>query len=279
MSIDQNSCIGHFDAISQQCQQSFAWTFTDSITLDSFKKVCHYYSDSITTLDSLLNLSYSNSIASSRSNLGILLASTLEQQEIFLNNILTQQQLSIAPITLNNSTFISSVLHEELEKQVNDIYLNTFGKGIVDFDNLQLSTLRLIASYCPQEGGTAVHQAHAMLSMIEDVDALNFDCNSIQTKEIETDTKDKDETTSEWMVQLFPNPANTTLNIKSNELLLTGSTVKVYNSIGQIVYQQILTQEMQFIQIQVNELTDGIYFVEIQHQQKVHQEPFSVIKN
>ncbi|BDS10714.1 hypothetical protein [Aureispira anguillae] len=54
------------------------------------------------------------------------------------------------------------------------------------YSTSQLSVLRLIASDCPQEGGTAVHQARGMLSQVEDVNFLDFDCSSsIHSKPME----------------------------------------------------------------------------------------------
>ena len=240
VSIHQNNCIGHFDAI-----------------------LCNNYSNSVCALRMALATDFNTII---------------EQHDLFLANLQATQQAALVPIQATNSSFVTPVLHEELEKQVNDIYINTLEKGINDFDNNQLNTLRLIASYCPAEGGPAVHHAQALLSMTNDVDYLNFDCDNTQAK-VGQPTEEESSILNEWTIKLFPNPTNAILNIQSNELLLKGSSIIIYNSIGQLIQQQTLDKELQFLQISTNELIDGIYFIEIKHQEKVYQQAFSVIKN
>jgi hypothetical protein len=114
--------------------------------------------------------------------------------------------------------------------------------------------------------------------MTNDVDYLNFDCDNTQAK-VEQPTEEESSILTKWIVKLFPNPTSAVLNIQSNELLLEGSNITIYNSLGQLIQQQTLDKELQFLQIPTDQLIDGIYFIEIKHQEKVYQQAFSVIKN
>ncbi|WMX13753.1 hypothetical protein [Aureispira sp. CCB-E] len=82
---------------------------------------------------------------------------------------------------------------------MNDIYLNTLAKGILEFNSSELVSLRQIAAHCSQEGGAAVHQARGMLSMVEDTDLLNFNCisNNGRSNGEENRNTEKDNNTAE----------------------------------------------------------------------------------
>lgn len=61
------------------------------------------------------------------------LSQSMQQEQLLLNNMNGQQQGILAPVCANNNAFNTAVLHEALEKEVNDIYLNTLAKGILGF--------------------------------------------------------------------------------------------------------------------------------------------------
>jgi Cdc6-like AAA superfamily ATPase len=84
-------------------------------------------------LDSILAINFNSSIATSRNAVANSLNRVMQQQQILLDNIQAQQQIVLTPICANNNSFNTTVLHEVLEKEVNDIYLNTLAKGILGF--------------------------------------------------------------------------------------------------------------------------------------------------
>lgn len=198
----QSSCIEHFDHIVDQCSQALTISSIDSTLLDSLKNTCACYLDSLQCLDSTLCVNYTTVTANKRTALVNNLSTTLQQEQAFLNNLSIQQQTALIPVLNANNGFNTAITHEFLEKEVNNIYLNTLARGKLSFSSRQLSTLRMIAAYCPQEGGIAVHQARGMLSMIENVDLLNFDCRSNfrskSTKQDHATVNDK------WEVILSP---------------------------------------------------------------------------
>jgi hypothetical protein len=201
----------------------------------------------------------------------------LEQYELLVQQIQIQQQADITPICNINSGFVTAAIHEELEKQVNTIYMNTFAQGISDFNTTQLNTLRLIANYCPQEGGAAVHQAQGLLSLVEDVDFLNFDCVNEQTKTIE---KEEEEESFEidWTVQLFPNPTHNELTIKSSLLLEGNTTIEIFNALGQLVMPITKHKKLQMTIIDVSTLLDGVYTMRLKNGEESITKSFIVIK-
>ncbi len=272
----QNSCIGHFDAISQQVSDAFEMNTTDSILLDSLNQVCHHYSDTLVSLDSILGINFTNSLASQRKLLAIDFANTLEQSELLIQQIQIQQQADITPICNINSGFVTAALHEELEKQVNTIYMNTLAQGINNFNNTQLNTLRLIAAYCPAEGGAAVHQAQALLSMVENVDFLNFDCINEQAKIVNDNLSNN--TLELLVVELYPNPTEKDLTISSNQILMGSTTIEIYNTVGQQILVTDNFENFKSTTIDVNTLTDGVYIMRLKNGDQLITKPFIVIK-
>jgi hypothetical protein len=162
-----------------------------------------------------------------------------------------------------------------LEKEVNTVYLNTLAKGILSFDNTQLSALRLIASYCPQEGGAAVHQARGMLSMIQDVNLLDFNCN--KGARLRKDNNNLEET--KWKIQLYPNPTSKLINIQSNILFTTKTKIEIYNSLGQLVQNHLIDKETMLTSINIDELANGVYFVRIKNGEQEETQPFIISKS
>jgi hypothetical protein len=160
-------------------------------------------------------------------------------------------------------------LPENLEREMNDIYLNTLAKGILEFSASELVSLRQIAAHCPQEGGAAVHQARGMLSMVEDVNLLNFNCvtnNSRSSIIQEGGSNDPEEiiNAEEWDLILYPNPTNNTITLESNLSLEDKIQKVIYNALGQKVKEITINEAMNTIDINVSSLLDGIYNIRLQ---------------
>ncbi|BDS14740.1 T9SS type A sorting domain-containing protein [Aureispira anguillae] len=176
-------------------------------------------------------------------------------------------------------------LHEALEKEVNKIYLNTLAKGILKFSNSELISLRGIAAHCPQEGGLAVHQARGMLSMVEDVDLLNFDCISSNGRSIIEESPSELEAKKEeqvyerrWDLILYPNPASNTITLESNLVLEEEIQIKIYNPLGQKVKEITINEDINRIDINVGSLLGGIYNIHLQSGAYKSTKSFIVVK-
>ncbi|BDS10712.1 T9SS type A sorting domain-containing protein [Aureispira anguillae] len=134
----------------------------------------------------------------------------------------------------------------------------------------QLSALRLIAYDCPQERG--------MLSQVEDVNFLDFDCSSnLRSKPMEG--KDIEETISDrWEVVLYPNPTDDKLTIESDQMLENETTIEIYNSIGQQVQILTIKKDVQSINIDASSLMDGVYIMRLKNADNSKTKAFVVSK-
>jgi hypothetical protein len=65
-------------------------------------------------------------------------------------------------------------------------------------------------------------------------------------------------------LKLYPNPANDFLLIDYDVVFLKEAKVKIYNSIGAVVYTKILEEKRDKIKVSVSELDNGLYFCSLQ---------------
>lgn len=66
-------------------------------------------------------------------------------------------------------------------------------------------------------------------------------------------------------LQVYPNPSNGVLNIRLQPEGDINQTVEVYNHLGQKVesYELSFTKDMPAVEVQLNNLTDGVYFIRV----------------
>lgn len=273
---NQGGCIGHFDNIQKGIEQAFAISSADSITIDTFQKQCTYYLDSLHCLDSMLYANYDTITRNLRTALATDFGNIMQQHQAFLTVLNTNQQNALMPIQTANIGFTTYALHEDLEKQVNDIYLQTLALGIAEFTPVQITTLETIAAYCPQEGGAAVHQARGMLSMFQDVNMLDFDCNGSHARKAVTN--DSFTATVEWEVILFPNPTSHELTIQSNLAFESNASIEIFNALGQLIKTKLVTAETNNITIDASSLLDGIYIMRLKNGENTVTKSFVVSK-
>lgn len=62
--------------------------------------------------------------------------------------------------------------------------------------------------------------------------------------------------------EIYPNPTNSILNIKSNNQQLQNATIEIKNTLGQIVYFDVYAP-----QIHISDLPSGIYFITLIHKE------------
>ena len=173
---------------------------------------------------------------------------------------------------------------------MNEFYLNTLSKGILEFSSSELVSLRQIAAHCPQEGGAAVHpskqvgdlkQARGMLSMVEDVNLLNFDCvaNNGRSSITEEENKSEEAANAEaWDLILYPNPTSNTITLESNLVLEDEIQIEIYNALGQKVKEISINGDISTIDINISSLLDGIYNIRLQSGTYKITKSFVVVK-
>ncbi len=145
--------------------------------------------------------------------------------------------------------------------------LHTLAVHIDTIDSLQYATLYNIASLCPLEGGRAVFHARALLNRLLNTSLIWNDSCTININDT-NNHRPRKFIIVHYMspayyanAQVYPNPANTELNIELS--LQQGKTANVclYNSLGQVVICESLQNGLN--ELTINKLTNGIYYYRI----------------
>lgn len=71
-------------------------------------------------------------------------------------------------------------------------------------------------------------------------------------------------------IELFPNPCQNELNVR----LQNGSSIFVMNSLGQILIQKSISSEVSVTSIDIHELPDGIYFLQVVNDTRMFMKTF-----
>jgi len=137
---------------------------------------------------------------------------------------------------------------------VDAVYLNTWRQGKYSFNIEQENILQQIAYLTPYSGGDAVYTARVMLNIDPDDFGLDF------VKPPYTQSQ----TIRGVTAKVYPNPANKQITIQFSEVVVEDAHIRIYNSIGSLVYNDYITKSNFEKNIDVRELKSGLYFYNIE---------------
>jgi len=188
-----------------------------------------------------------------------------------LNNLGDTNGVSLADVTNANSMLSSISSPDTVEstfKQVYQIYANMLSNGLSVPNSTELPTLQGIAPLCPAQYGPAVYAARAILAPI-DTTLYVSTCELLPdstSRDFHKLSKRVDSTTTPVspLVTVYPNPANTELNIQ----IITGQAGQgindyfyLYDNMGQLIERYPLTNSLTTLAL--TRVADGIYYYRI----------------
>jgi hypothetical protein len=150
-------------------------------------------------------------------------------------------------------------LHEQNEKAVASIYLQTFALDDHNLSAAQKQTLLPIAEQCPIEGGEAVLLAREMLAATDTAVHFYNDATLCQNAQKPTSSQGADPALGSFLVS--PNPASGTLHLQY-ELEAFNNTCRfeLNNLLGQHALSVALKSGRQQENLILSSLPDGVYF-------------------
>ncbi len=171
--------------------------------------------------------------------------------------------ISMASVT--NSSISPNNTIEQNHKTVNDIYLNTIAIGIDTATQSQLNTLFYVALQCPLIDGRAVFEARSLINYFLNT-AIPFSdsaCTGSQDnhRSIKFTNNDTTNNVRTSTIKVFPNPANTILNVELGLQKGEIAFIYLYNDLGQQVQKTELKNVLTVVPI--NTLSSGIYYYKI----------------
>jgi len=156
-----------------------------------------------------------------------------EQAKAFLNNITPDDKL------------------KWMQRQVDEVYMDTWNKDIYEFTPAQYQTLFGIATITPYEGGEAVYTARVMLGIDPDTYQLYYSPNPIHKTEKELEAK------------VYPNPASKQLTVSFSGNCPANSKLKLYNMLGIEVAEFNLTPNSTKTELNTESLKPGMYYYHV----------------
>jgi Secretion system C-terminal sorting domain len=86
------------------------------------------------------------------------------------------------------------------------------------------------------------------------------------------------ETIAENSVILYPNPANTEITLYTSDVLAENTKITVYNSLGQIVKMQLISNETNTLLVDVQTLPNGIYTLQVNSETNPIVKQFIIVR-
>jgi len=231
--------------------------FIDESKYISQQAVFTQISEDTTLMDSstILHSFYTTTSSSTApNNIGVLYTISAD---IANKNYTTAQSL--------NNSFTPVNLIEQNQQLVNYVYLHTLGAGIDTINKPQFDTLVGIATQCPLEGGTAVFESRSLLNRLLNTNYVFTD--SCLNDSSSGHAAHRRPTTAESAIasninaKVYPNPANTMLNIQVNLIQGQIAYFVMYNSLGEEIKSMEL--DNQLTTLPTNNLSAGMYYYRI----------------
>ncbi|MCA0431514.1 MAG: T9SS type A sorting domain-containing protein [Bacteroidetes bacterium] len=183
---------------------------------------------------------------------------------LIYNYALTTNSLNLAQMLSQNTSAIATNTVEQNQINFNAIYYS-YLTNPASITPAQFTSLQNIAQMCPFTNGTSVYQARAVLRYFNDstyyTNPCEFNLPSVAGSGSRLGSvlneKDKEVENMVTKTQLYPNPANTEIEIKTT---LNNATIEIYNILGQLILKSKLTNDTK---LNVTELKTGTYFYNI----------------
>ena len=200
---------------------------------------------------------------------------TISMQLNNQRNTAGQQSLNI------NTGIVPNNFNEYIERQVNDIYLRTYGQDLDTLTVSDIATLSYICHICPQAGGPSIYKARALYQMVNDTVVYNDSivCRNVgyfrESQELLMPSLKENVKSNSFVI--FPNPAQESLT-----MMITGNTedgfVSIYNAMGVLVESIKIAKESNNKELNISTWAEGYYLIKYQTNNYQSQIKFIKIK-
>lgn len=164
--------------------------------------------------------------------------------------------------TLNSSiTPINTI--EQNQQLVNSVYLSTLGSRVDTLNTSQYDTLVSVATQCPVEGGDAVFEARGLLNRLLNTSYIISDSclNDSASGHAPHKRPARIALGINIQAKVYPNPANTLLNVEVSLQAGQIAYFELYNNLGQLIMDKTLNSQL--TSLPVTDLSSGIYYYRI----------------
>ncbi|KXK47168.1 MAG: hypothetical protein UZ10_BCD003000563, partial [Bacteroidetes bacterium OLB10] len=177
-----------------------------------------------------------------------------------LSLIAANRTAAATTLANTNAALAVTVQIEDNEKKVNEIYLSTVAKDVLEFTNDQIQDLYAIASQCPLAGGQAVYKARALYALTDKKEFFNnFAICEAAGYAMRKAVTPKSKLPAANKVKIYPNPASESATLEYNlpgvdevQLTLMGIT-------GQLIKVEIIKGDKGAHTFSTKDMKPGAY--------------------
>jgi alpha-tubulin suppressor-like RCC1 family protein len=205
------------------------------------------------------------SIALFRSSNAVGNIGKLDDVETVLSN-----PLAITPTTLMNVQALNNAVTPTNDVETNSKWMNNLliENALTgnDYTSAQISDLQVLAQKCPYNDGSAVYQARAILSQLENIEYMNPCELAYSSAHSMTSYSPSNETniTKNNEYKLFPNPNDGSMNFMYSLNEDSKGEMTIYDIAGKLVATYaLLVGENNQVLINETKLNNGIYFYKV----------------
>jgi hypothetical protein len=161
----------------------------------------------------------------------------------------------------NNSIMPNNIV-EQNQQNVNGLILKRLLYIGYTYTTADIISLNSIAYQCPIAGGTAVYQARNMLMVLADhVIEFTDTCDDVSNNPIVIKNKHSDKENEEF--KIYPNPNNGTMTLQYHINQADIAVIQLFDISGKKVETHTMNTNTDKLQINNDQLKNGIYFYQI----------------
>ena len=200
---------------------------------------------------------YLDSIKTARMIIQTTIENLISINEAAIANLNTSINSGADILQAENAQINSQEVYEQNEKSVNEFYLNVIVKKQIHLISSYGSQIISIAQQCPLSGGPAVYKARSLARLIDSnfryEDELNCQLTSYSWKVAKPN--------SDVIFSIYPNPSKSIIQVTYR--LKNNGTLRLHNELGNLISEQKIDSKQFQSEINVSNLSNGIYFCSI----------------
>ena len=187
-----------------------------------------------------------------------------------------QRETQAESIRTFNNLISSTKVYELNEKFVNDLYLRTVAKRIMEIPTSDQPQLLSIAHECPFVGGQAVYKARALYRLVNPIEAYDDYplCHSLGFLR-----KRPSEDRPQLESVVYPNPSNNSATLAYSIAEDTKTTLEIFDFSLKLVATTVLNTAERQKQLNLENYIQGLYIYNIiQNNHVVSKGKFSIVR-
>lgn len=187
---------------------------------------------------------------------------TLSSQILLYDSLLSIEYTNriTGLLTANQNLPGNEICHAN-ERAINDVLLQVYLNNHWIFDTITRQVIDGVAGQCPLTGGRAVYTARSLQSLYRQPDWSQDHCMIVGERSESTSNL----SASQFLVHLFPVPANDAINVEFDQPLSETTRLRLIDMRGQILHTASLVAGADRYSIDLARFNPGVYFVEFQN--------------